>query len=424
LPTVIALSDIAIRRAKPSSKPVKLTDGGGLYLLVNPNGSKWWRIDYRFRGKRQTLSLGTFPDTGLADARAKRDEERKRLAAGIDPSAYRKAAKAAGVDRAGTTFELVAREWFEIQRNNWVKGHADKVWLRLANDIFPYIGSRPIAEVTAQELLATINRMVARDVVESAHRVLQDCGRVFRYGIVTGRAENNPAANLRGALPNVKETNRAAIIDVRGIAGLMRAIDSYQGSPITTNALRLNPLVFVRPGELRQAEWAEFDLEAGQWNIPASKMKIREPHIVPLSTQALEILQEVHLLTGRNRYVFPCARGTGRPMSNNTILGALRRMGYTKDEMTGHGFRAMARTTLDEILGYRPELIEHQLAHAVREPNGRAYNRTSYLVERRVMMQAWADYLDALKEERDLSFLTTHKRSRGLMGNEHGQARR
>jgi len=391
------LSDTAIRNAKPAGKPQKLADGGGLYLLLNPNGSRWWRLKYRIRGKEKLLSLGTYPDTGLKEARDKRDAARKQLAAGVDPSEQRKAAKAAGDERAANSFEVVAREWHTKQSATWVDLHASRIMLRLENDVFPWLGSRPIADVTAKELLATVNRIVDRGAVESAHRVLQNCGQVLRYAIATGRAERNPVADLRGALPPVKQTHLAAIVDPVAIGGLLRAIDAYSGSLVTKCALRLAPLVFVRPGELRQAEWAEFDLDAAQWNIPAEKMKMREPHLVPLSPQAVAILLELHPLTGRGRYVFPSARSPQRPMSNNAVLSALRRMGYATDEMSGHGFRAMARTVLDEVLHFRPDYIEHQLAHAVKDPNGRAYNRTAHLPERRKMMAGWADYLDTLK---------------------------
>lgn len=391
------LTDTAIRNTKPATKPIKMTDGGGMYLLLNPNGSRWWRFDYRFDGKRKTLSMGTYPDTGLKDARDKRDAARKLLAAGVDPGEQRKAAKAAGEERAANSFEVVAREWHAKQSATWVELHASRIMLRLENDVFPWLGSRPVAEVTAKELLATVNRIVDRGAVESAHRVLQNCGQVLRYAIATGRAERNPVADLRGALPPVKQSHLAAIIEPHAIGALLRATDAYNGSLVTKCALRLAPLVFVRPGELRQAEWAEFDLDNAQWNIPAEKMKMREPHLVPLAPQAVAILRELQPLTGRGRYVFPSARSPQRPMSNNAVLSALRRMGYATDEMSGHGFRAMARTVLDEVLHFRPDYIEHQLAHAVKDPNGRAYNRTAHLPERRAMMAAWADYLDALK---------------------------
>jgi len=393
----MTLTDVAIRKAKPADKTQRLFDGRGMYLELSPAGGKWWRLKYRFGGKEKRLSLGTYPDTGLSEAREKRDAARKLLAAGVDPGEQRKAAKAAGEERAANSFEVVAREWHAKQSVSWVDLHASRIMLRLENDIFPWLGSRPIADITAKELLATVNRIVDRGAVESAHRVLQNCGQVFRYAIATGRAERNPAADLRGALPPVKQTHHAAIIEPNAIGGLLRAMDAYNGSLVTKCALRLAPLLFVRPGELRHAEWSEFDLDGAQWNIPAEKMKMREPHLVPLSPQAVAILREIRALTGRGRYVFPSARSPQRPMSNNAVLSALRRMGYATDEMSGHGFRAMARTVLDEVLHFRPDYIEHQLAHAVKDPNGRAYNRTAHLAERHKMMTSWADYLDTLK---------------------------
>ena len=368
-----------------------------MYLELSPAGGKWWRLKYRFGGKEKRLSLGTYPDTGLADAREKRDAARKLLAAGVDPGEQRKATKAAGNERAANSFEVIAREWHAKQSVMWVDLHASRIMLRMENDVFPWLGSRPIADIPAKDFLTTVNRIVNRGATESAHRVLQNCGQVMRYAIATGRADRNPVADLRGALPPVKQTHHASIIEPQAIGGLLRAMDAYNGSLVTKCALRLAPLLFVRPGELRQAEWAEFDLDGGQWNIPAEKMKMRESHLVPLAPQAVAILRELHPLTGRGRYVFPSARSPQRPMSNNAVLSALRRMGYATDEMSGHGFRAMARTVLDEVLHFRPDYIEHQLAHAVKDPNGRAYNRTAHLAERRKMMQAWADFLDGLR---------------------------
>ena len=392
------LTDTAIRKAKPTEKVQRLFDGGGLYLEISPAGGKLWRMKYRHGGKEKRLAFGTYPDTSLASAREKRDAARKLLAAGVDPGEHRKAEKAAGDDKAANSFEVVAREWFAKHSPTWVASHADKIIQRLERDVFPWLGKRPIADVTAKELLATVNRITDRGATETAHRALQNCGQVFRYAIVTGRAERNPATDLRGALPPVKQSHHAAILEPAAIGGLLRAIEGYQGGFVTKCALRLAPLLFVRPGELRQAEWAEIDLDAAEWNIPADKMKTREPHLVPLAPQAVAILSELHALTGRGRYVFPSARSASRPMSNNAVLSALRRMGFAKDEMTGHGFRAMARTVLDEVLHFRPDYIEHQLAHAVRDPNGRAYNRTAHLAERRKMMAAWAGYLDQLRD--------------------------
>lgn len=395
------LTDTAIRKAKPSDKPVKLTDGQGLYLLLRPDGARWWRWDYRrpVTGKRNTLSLGTYPDTGLADARAKRDEARRLLAAGADPGEQRKAAKASGQERAANSFEVVAREWLEKQSAVWVPSHSTKILLRLQNDVFPWVGGKPVAEIGARELLAVLNRVVDRGAVETAHRILQNMGQVFRYAIATGRADRNPAADLRGALPPVKQTHLAAITEPARVGELMRAIDSYQGSFVTKCALQIAPYVFQRPGELRSMEWAELDLDAAEWNIPADKMKMRVAHLVPLSRQVVSILREIEPLTGRGKYVFPGVRSRSRPMSDNTILAALRRMGFDRDEMSGHGFRAMARTILDEVLGVRPDYIEHQLAHAVKDPNGRAYNRTAHLEARTKMMQDWADYIDGLRDQ-------------------------
>jgi integrase len=393
----MSLTDTTIRNAKPSEKPIKLSDEKGLYLLVTPAGGKWWRFDYRFVGRRKTLSMGVYPDVGLKDARERRDAARKLLADGINPGETRKAMKASKAGRAANSFEVVAREWFAKFSAKWAPSHAKKIIRRLERDIFPWIGSRPIAEVTAPELLAVLRRTEERGAVETAHRAHQNCGQVFRYAIATGRAERDPSPDLRGAIPAVKQTHHAAITDLKAIGDLLRAIDGYQGSFITRCALRLAPLVFVRPGELRKAEWSEIDLDKAEWNIPAKRMKMREPHLVPLATQAVEILRELHALTGGGRYVFPGARTNGRPMSENAVLAALRRLGYAKGEMSGHGFRAMARTILDEVLHVRPDFIEHQLAHAVRDPNGRAYNRTAHLDERRKMMQLWAGYLDKLK---------------------------
>lgn len=391
------LTDITVRKTKPTDKVQRLFDGGGLYLEVTPAGGKLWRQKYRFAGKEKRLAHGTYPEVSLSDARERRDAARKLLAAGVDPSEHRKAEKAAGDERAGNSFEVVAREW--LGKRDWVDSYAVKVTAWLDNDVFPWIGARPIAELTAPEFLKVGQRIESRGAVESAHRVLQNCGQIMRYAIATGRADRNPVADLKGALRTASEKHHAAITDPKAVGALLRAIDGYVGTLVTKTALQLAPLVFVRPGELRHAEWAEIDLDSAEWNIPAEKMKMRQAHLVPLADQAVEILREIEPLTGRGRYVFPSARSPKRPMSNNAVLSALRRMGFEKDEMTGHGFRAMARTILDEVLHFRPDYIEHQLAHAVKDPNGRAYNRTAHLHERRKMMQAWADYLDMLKAD-------------------------
>ena len=390
------LTNIAIQKANVTEKAYKLSDERGLYLLINQSG-KYWRIDYRFEGRRKTLALGVYPDTTLAKAREKRDEARKLLADAIDPSEHRKAVKASKQEKAANSFEVVAREWCSKNAKKWTENHGVRIIRRLENDVFPWIGAKPIADIKAAEILTVLQRIEKRGAIETAHRALQNCGQVFRYAVATGRAERDPSPDLKGALTPVQQTHHAAIIEPKAIGGLLRAIDSYSGFHTTKLALQLAPLVFVRPGELRNAEWKEVDLDKGEWNIPAERMKMREPHLVPLAKQAVAILRGAYVLNGGGRYVFPSARTISRPMSNNAILAALRRMGYGKDEMSGHGFRAMARTVLDETLGIRPDYIEHQLAHAVRDPNGRAYNRTAHLIERRKMMQQWADYLDRLK---------------------------
>ena len=392
------LTDSAVRNAKPASRPAKLFDGSGLYLLVAPNGKKGWRFKYRFDGKEKLLSFGVYPNVGLKQAREKRADARQLLATGVDPSAVRKATATMRSDRAANSFEAVAREWFFKHSLNWAVGHSEKIIRRLERDVFPWLGGKPIADVTAPDLLAVLRRIEARGVIETAHRVLQVCGQIFRYAIATSRAERNPAADLRGALASAKPVHFAAITDVNRVGDLLRRIDGYQGTFVVRCALALAPLVFVRPGELRTAEWSEFNLDAGDWTIPAHKMKMGVAHLVPLSTQAVTILRDLQPLTGAGRYVFPGVRNAHRPLSENTLSVALRNLGYAKHEMSTHGFRAMARTILDEVLNVRADLIEHQLSHAVRDPNGRAYNRTAHLPERRAMMQSWADYLDGLRE--------------------------
>jgi integrase len=386
------LTDPTIRTAKPGEKPRRLFDGGGLYLEVAPAGGKGWRLKYRFAGREKRISLGVYPAVGLREARDRRDSARKQLAAGIDPSAARKAQKVAEAD----SFEAVAREWYVKHAPRWGLGHADNTIRCLERDVFPWLGIRPVGKVTAPELLACLRRIEARGAIETAHRALQNCGRVFRYAIATGRAERDTAADLRGVLPPAKEKHHAAITDPKAIGGLLRAIDGYQGAFVTQCAMRLAPLTFVRPGELRAAAWSEINLEGDEWRIPAAKMKMRAVHIVPLSHQAVAILRELHPLTGSGRYVFPSLRTAARPMSETTMNAALRRMGYAKDEMTGHGFRSMASTLLNEQ-GWPRDAIERQLAHGDRDTVRAAYNYAEHLPERRKMMQAWADYLDSLQ---------------------------
>jgi len=390
------LSEVSARTVKPQEKDFKLFDGGGLFLLVTHSGGKLWHLKYRFDGKEKKLAFGAYPEISLLDARQKRDEARRQLTNGIDPGAVRKAQKQTKIEST-ETFEVISREWYARFISSWTTGHAETIKNRLERDVFPWIGKRPIAEIKAPEVLKVLQRVESRGTLETAHRIRTICGQVFRYAVATGRAERDPATDLRGALPQPQEKHRAAITEPRKAGELLRAIDGYQGSFVVKCALRFLPLVFTRPGELRHAEWSEIDFENAEWNIPAGKMKMREPHLVPLSKQAIEILMELKELTGASRYCFPSGRSFDRPMSDNALVAALRRMGFEKSEMTAHGFRAMARTILDEVLQVRSDFIEHQLAHAVRDPNGRAYNRTAHLAERKKMMQTWADYLDGLK---------------------------
>lgn len=398
----MALTAIEIKNAKPKDKPQKLTDGGGMYLLIQPNGAKYWRLDYRFAGKRKTLALGVYPEISLLNARDRRDGARKILANDADPGDIKKALNASKAALTENSFEHVAREWFSSHAHNWKENHSSKIIRRLEADIFPWLGARPVGEITAPDLLETVKRIQTRGALETAHRALNNCSSVFRYSIATGRASRDPAADLRGALPPTKEKHHASIIDPKAIGDLLRDIEAFKGTFVTRSALRLAPLVFVRPVELRKAEWTEIDFDKAEWRIPASKMKMNAVHIVPLASGAVAILQEILPLTGGGKYVFPCARTTARPMSENAILAALRRMGYTKDEMTGHGFRSMASTLLNEQ-GFNRDAIERQLAHAERDAVRAAYNYAEYLPERRRMMQHWADYLDGLKTGADVA---------------------
>ncbi len=390
------LTDLAIRKAKPASKPIRISDEKGLYLEVSPSGGKLWRMKYRYEGKEKRLSFGTYPDVSLADARERRDAARKLLANGADPGEVRKAKKAEKLERAATSFEIVAREWFEAREATWAPSHSRRLIRRLENDVFPWVGSKPISEIAAPEVLSVVRRIEGRGTLDTAHRVLQDFGQVFRYAVATGRAERDPTGDLRGALPPAAGGHFASITDPVSVGELLRAIDAFKGTFIVKCALTLAPLLFVRPGELRQARWDAFDLDKAEWRYLVTKTKTE--HIVPLATQAVATLQELNILTGKSEFVFPGARSKGRAMSDAAINAALRRMGFdTRTEITGHGFRAMARTILHEVLGFAPEIIEHQLAHQVPDALGTAYNRTKFLKERKAMMQKWADYLDELK---------------------------
>jgi len=387
------LSDTAIRSSKPKNKPYMLRDGGGLWLVVEPTGRKWWKLRVVFAQKENSFSLGDYPETPLALARGKKDDFRKQVAAGMDPGAYRKAEKTkqTGAD----TFEAVAREWHKRFSSQWSPGHAKKIMERLEHDVFPFIGTRPVGELLPPEILSVLRRIEAR-TLETAHRAKITIGQICRYAVAAGYAVNEPVSALKGALPPVKPKHMAAPTEPKDIAPLLRMIDGYDGSFVVKCALRIAPLLFVRPGELRAMEWKDVDLANSEWAYTTTKTKTQ--HIVPLASQAVDILKKLYEVTGSGRYVFPGGRSDDRCMSNAAINAALRRMGIdTREELTGHGFRAMARTVIDEVLGFRPELIEHQLAHAVRDPLGRAYNRTTHLPERRRMMQVWADYLDKIK---------------------------
>ena len=414
------LSDTQIRSTKPAAKALRLYDERGLYLEVTPSGGRWWRLKYRHDGREKLLSMGTYPDTGLKAAREKRDRARELLAQGIDPSDARRAEKQSRLQAVVNSFEAVAREWHATVHVAKVSaGHAARTLIRLEQDVFPWLGGQTISEIKAPHLLQTMRRIESRGAIETAHRALQACGQVFRYAIATGRAERDPTPDLRGALKPVLVTHMAAITDPQRVGQLLRAIEDYKGMPITRAALRLAPLVFVRPGELRKAEWTEFDLEARHWRIPAARMKRTKQekltgaaHLVPLSRQAVSILRDLQPLTGHGRFVFPSPRTGERPMSDNGVLSALRRMGFPKDEMTGHGFRAMARTLLAEQLGVDEAVIEAQLAHQVKDALGRAYNRTEFVEQRRRMLQTWADYLDKLRDGAEvIPFKRAHRRA-------------
>jgi integrase len=389
------LTATTIRTAKSTDKTKRMYDTGGLYLEVAPAGGKWWRLKYRFAGKEKRLALGVYPDISLQAARKRRDEARSLLANDLDPSENKRAQRATRRQSAGNSFEVIAREWFEKFSTTWASGHSERILSRLKRDVFPWIGNEPITELTAPKLLSVVQRIEERGALETAHRTLGTCGKVFRYAVATGRAERDPSGDLRGALPPIRGKHFAAVTDPDEVGPLLRKLDGYEGTLVVRCALRLAPLVFVRPGELRRARWADVDIQSADWRFTVTKTETE--HIVPLSKQAVEILGEVEPLTGRGEYVFPSARGRNRPMSSVALLAAMRSMEIPKETMSGHGFRAMARTILDEVLHVRPDFIEHQLAHAVRDPNGRAYNRTAHLAERREMMQQWADYLDELK---------------------------
>lgn len=392
----MALSNTAIINAKTADKPYKLYDTDGLFLQVTPQGGKWWRLKYRFDGKEKLLSLGTYPDISLSQARQKREDAKKLLAIDIDPSENRKQAKADNKLNTENSFELVAREWWQSHMKNKAESHKEKVIRRFELYLFPWIGKKPISSITAPQMLETLRRIEKQNKVETAHRTLQTAGQVFRYAVQTGRAVRDVTADLKGALPATTVKHMAAFTEPKDVAELLRALDAFNGTLTVQCAIKLAPLVFVRPSELRMAKWSDIDLEAGTWQYLVSKTKT--DHIVPLSTQAIEILSEIHPVSGHGEYVFQGGHSPLKPMSESAINAALKRMGYdTQKDITGHGFRAMARTILHERLNIDPAIIEHQLAHKVPDTLGSAYNRTKFLEQRKLMMQSWADYLDELK---------------------------
>ncbi|SEG55800.1 Integrase [Bryocella elongata] len=388
------LTDMELRGLKPGTKTRKVFDGQGLYLQIEPGGAKYWRLKYRFAGVEKRLALGVYPEIGLKRVRELRDDARRLLAEGRDPGVERRVQRAMAAAQLENNFEAIAREWFAMREKIWAHSHSDRVLRRLERDVYPVIGKRPIGELTAPEVLALLRR-VERRTVETAHRIMRDVDQIFRYAISTGRCTRNIVPDLRGALQPYSNDHFAATLDPKRLGSILAAMDRYTGTQVVCSALRLAPLVFVRPGELRMALWKDIDLDAAEWRYHVPKTGT--DHIVPLSRQVVAILRDLHDVTGQGQRVFPGARSPSRPMSNIAVLVAMRSLQIGKQEMTGHGFRAVARTLLDEVLGFRPDIIEHQLAHAVKDPNGRAYNRTSHLPERRRMMQAWADYLEGLK---------------------------
>lgn len=392
------LTDTAIRAIKPTSKTAKYFDGGGLYLEVAPSGGKWWRLKYRFQGKEKRISLGTYPTIGLKEARERREDTKKILANGIDPSAQRQAIKASITSIDQDSFEVVTREWFDKHVVNLAPSYSKKVRSLFERQIFPVLGAKPIAEVEPTDVLNAARHVEQTGAIETAHRLIQICGQVFRYAIATGRTKYDVSTGLHAALPKVNVKHMATLTDKKRIGQLLRAIDAYGGFFPVRCALKLAPLLFVRPGELQKAEWAEFDLPAAEWRLPASKMKMRQRHIVPLPRQALSVLAELQAYTGNGQFLFPSIRTTTKPIALESMLVAIRSMGFTQDEMTMHGFRGMASTLLNEM-GYNRDWIERQLAHGERDHVRAAYNYAEHLPERRRMMQEWADYLDGLKVE-------------------------
>lgn len=394
----MALTDAAIRTAKPTDKPYKLTDGKGLFVLVHPNGSKYWRLKYRYDGKEKTLALGVYPETLLKEARQRCDEARKLLANDMDPGNVKKAQKAARLADAENSFKAVSIEWLSKQKPAWSEGHYNRVYARLENNAWPKLGKLPISSIKPVTVLETLREIEKRNAHYMAGRVKETVGQVMRYAVATGRAEYDPTPSLKGALTAHTTKHMASVTDPKRVGELLRMFDAFSGSHAVRVALNLAPLVFARPGELRQMRWAELDLDGKLWDLPRGRMKMRESHLVPLSTQAVALIEEMRPYSGHLEHVFPGARDPKRPMSNAAINAALQRLGIdTQEELTGHGFRAMARTILRERLGFDSEWVEAQLSHKKQGALGSAYDRTTFIEQRKEMMQAWSDYLDKLK---------------------------
>lgn len=394
------LTTLQIKASEPSLKPYKLFDQEGLYLVVTPAGGRYWRFDYRYGGKRKTLALGIWPTIGLKEARDRLSNARNQLAMGDDPGMARKLARLTRIGSEADTFEIVAREWLGVKESELAGNTHFETKRRLERDVFPWVGDLPITRIGAPEILVIIRRVDQRGRRYTANRVLSEISRVFRYGVATGRVTRDPCPDLRGAIPSRKATHHPAVTQPKDVAALLRAIDAFEGSFTVQSALRISPFVFVRPGELRKAKWADIDLDEKIWRIPAEVMKMREPHVVPLADQVIAILEELKPLSGHLEYVFKGGWDPKKPMSEAAVNAALRRLGYdTRAEMTGHGFRAMARTILEERLDYDPPIIEAQLAHKTPGPLGATYNRSRHMAKRAKMMQEWADYLVELKNK-------------------------
>lgn len=395
----MALTNQEIKNAKPKDKQYKLSDGKGLFLLITAKGQKYWRLAYRFGSKQKTLSLGVYPEITLSKARQEVEKAREALRNSQDPGETKRIQKFSAFSEQENSFKNVGTEWFNKRKAAWSKGGSNRTWRIIDKYLFPYIGSTPVNAISAPELLASLRRIESRGTIDTAHRAKQIASQIFRYAIASGLAERDPSTDLKDALITPKTKHRAAITNPKQAGRLLISIDNYEGTLVVQSALKLSPLLFCRPGELRHLEWPEIDFEKKRIEIPAKKMKMGDPFIIPLSKQSLTILEALHPHTSNGKYVFPSARGNSRPLSENGVRVALRAMGYDNETMCAHGFRAMARTLLDEVLEFRIEWIECQLAHAVKDVNGRAYNRTSYIKQRTKMMQHWADYLDGLRIE-------------------------